>query len=132
MKKYTILHLEDNQLFIDEIRFLLGNDQEIDYIGVKNVKDAWKKLTPPLPDLLIVDLMLENDFDPQPGINFIKDVREKVLEKLKIMVLTANTDKHPMSELDKLVDWYETKSFRPSMLKKKIMDILRSKGGDPK
>jgi CheY-like chemotaxis protein len=130
MKKYTILHLDDNQVFIDEIRFLLNAEKEkIDYVGVKNVKEAWEKLSKHLPDLIIVDLMLENDFDPQPGIDFIKEAREKLPKELKIVVLTANTDKNPRSELEGLVDWHETKSFTPSQLKEKIKEILRTPRG---
>lgn len=127
MKNYTILHLEDNQVFIDEIRFLLG--EENDYIGVKNVTEAWEKLIRHLPDLLIVDLMLENDYDPQPGIDFIKKVRDKLPKELKILVLTANTDKYPRLELEGLVDWYETKSFTPSKLRERIKEILRTPRG---
>jgi CheY-like chemotaxis protein len=130
MKKYTILHLDDNQVFIDEMRLLLNVEtEEIDYIGVKSVNDAWEELTRHLPDLLIVDLMLENDYDPQPGIDFIREVRDKLSPDLKIVVLTANTDKNPRTELEGLVDWHETKSFTPSQLREKIKEILRTPRG---
>lgn len=127
MKDYTILHLEDNPVFIElmEALFYKIKDMDIVYNGVQKSFEAIDRLRNQLPDLFIVDLMLENDYDPQPGVLFIKEVRKSISKDVPIMVLTANTDHTPKKDLHGLINWIETKDFSPSNFRKKISRILK-------
>ena len=122
MENKKVLHLDDNPIFNDLIK-LLFDDIGVEYKSVLNTDDAWKELKKSLPDLLIADLMLEDDWNERPGVEFIKDAHKRYPE-LKIMVLSARSDKSLRDELKNYVVYYETKSFRPSTFKENIVKIL--------
>ena len=122
MKNKKVLHLDDNPIFNDLIN-LLFDDIGVEYKFVLNTDDAWKELKKFLPDLLIADLMLEDDWNERPGVEFIKEAHGKYSE-LKIMVLSARSDKSLRDELKDYVVHYETKSFRPSIFKENIVKFL--------
>lgn len=122
MENKKVLHLDDNPIFNDLIK-LLFDDISVEYKSVLKKEKAWKELKKSLPDLLIADLMLEDDWNEQPGVEFIKDAHKKYPE-LKIMVLSARSDKSLRDELKDYVVHYETKSFRPSIFKENILKIL--------
>lgn len=122
MENKKVLHLDDNPIFNDLIK-LLFDDIGVEYKFVLKKEEAWKELKKSLPDLLIADLMLEDDWNERPGVEFIKNARKEYPE-LKIMVLSARSDKFLRDELKDYVVHYETKSFRPSIFKKNIVKIL--------
>ena len=122
MENKKVLHLDDNPIFNNLIK-LLFDDIGVEYKSVLQKEEAWKELEKSLPDLLIADLMLEDDWNERPGVEFIKNARKEYPE-LKIMVLSARSDKFLRDELKDYVVHYETKSFRPSIFKKNIVKIL--------
>jgi CheY-like chemotaxis protein len=128
-KQYKILHVDDSPMFTSFLKELLSRrDGMINYKDVRSAEDALSELKENRPDLLIVDLMLSNDDDPRPGVEFIKLIKNQNCYKdLKIMVLTANLEKGPEKELQGLVSEYRHKNFTPSVFRQEIIDIL-SKG----
>ncbi len=130
MENKKVLHLDDNPIFNDLIK-LLFDDINIEYNSVLNVEynsvlntdDAWKELEKTLPDLLIVDLMLENDWEAKSGVEFTKKAY-KNYPTLNIMILSSRSDKSLRDELEAYIVRYETKTFRPSTFKKNIVKFL--------
>jgi len=123
-KKYNILHLDDNPVFINITRVLIEN-VNINYEYAYYADDTYNALEKKLPDLLIVDLMLENDYDPTPGMNFIKKINN-IYPKLRIMVVTGNPDETLENKLKKYIIAYEQKGFDPPVFKDKVMNLLEN------
>jgi len=130
MREYKILHLEDSMIFIEVFeKFIknkkyINNNLNIKYDVVYTMENAYEWLKSERPDLLIVDLMLLNDYDPTPGEEFIKDISGK-FPNLKMMALTGYHDDGPRKRIGKYVVHYQKKAFRPSMFGKQIMQILK-------
>ncbi|MDM8555747.1 response regulator [Desulfococcaceae bacterium HSG7] len=124
MQKFKILHLENNPVFIEVFENFIHAKLDVDYESVLNTQDAYAWLEKQKPDLLIVDLMLYNDYDTIPGEDFIKEVYKKY-PGLKMMALTGWKDNGPRERIGKYVVHYETKAFRPSKFEKQIADILQ-------
>jgi len=122
-KKYTIIHLDDNPDITDRMDLFLDDSNEIKYEYIHNIEDAFKRLSQGLPHLMLVDLMLEDDINADPGINFIKQAK-KEYPKLNIMVLSNRGDMSIRNELKEYVIDYEEKIFRPSVYMEKILTIL--------
>ena len=125
MADYRIIHIEDNPVFTDLTQILIQEIEgiNIDYIPAHTANKAYSLLETNVPDILIADLMLENEYDARSGLAFIKKVKEKY-PKLQIMVLTARGDNSLREELEDTVIRYETKTFRPSSFKDLIKDLL--------
>ena len=138
MKKYTILHIENSQNYLNVMKRLFNHDKDFDYQPrhVISGEDAWKKVETmsSLPDLLIVDIMLDNDNDPRPGVDFIRRIKtHERFKDLMIIALTATTKSSPRKILEGegLVARYYTKTFRPTKWKEEIRVILKgSEGGN--
>ncbi len=127
-EKYDVLHLDDNPDITERMEKLFI-DIDLNYRYAHTIKDTWKLLKERIPDLLIVDLMLEDNGDATTGANFIKNV-SKIFTDLKIMVLSARGDQSLRKDLEEYVTFFETKIFKPSTYKEKIVFILEN--GDRK
>jgi len=125
MKKYNILHLDDNPIFIDLIKVILENTY-INYEFVHYDDEAYNFLKKKIPDLMIVDLIRNGDCcDYEPGINFIKKINSE-FPNLKIMVVTGSPDETLQNKLEKYIIAYEHKNFVPLEFRKKVMNILET------
>ena len=120
--KYNVLHLEDNPIYIEAFENFIKS-LNVNYEAVINVVAAFDRLEKQPPHLLIVDLMLEDDSNPKPGIKFIEEVSAKY-PNVRMMVLSAQDDPKYKKKLQDYVVHYENKSFRPSTLKEKMKTIL--------
>jgi len=122
-KKYNILHLDDNPDFIRLIKQLFEN-VNINYEYTYRDDEAYNFLKRKIPDIMIVDLIRNGDCcDYLPGINFIKKINSEY-PNLKIVVLTSTPYDMLEKKLDKYIVEYIEKSFQPTKLKNKIIEIL--------
>jgi len=126
MPEYSILHLDDNPMFLEQMAVLMKFNSSIYYRPVQDPADAKIELEKEMPDLLIVDLMLENDWDALNGADFAEDTHN-LYPDLKIMILSARSDEDIRRRLKKSIVHYATKDFRPSSFKKKLLEILNGK-----
>ena len=111
-KNYTVLHLDDNPVFLNMTKSLFENQKDIIYDGVFTTKEAFSHIQNSPPDLVLVDLMLEKEGDPTPGVQFIEQVKEQY-PKTRMFVLTA---------------------YKPNDLREKLSNYVNKyiqKGGDP-
>jgi len=123
-KKFHILHLDDTLDFTKKMEaYFTAKMADIFYEIVFTTDDADKKLHNKLPDLFIVDLMLHDEHDATPGVEYIKKIKPEYPD-LKIMVLSDRTEFK--DELDNYIEFYEDKAFRPSDLQNKISQFIEN------
>ena len=128
-KIYRIIHLDDNPLILESMKTLFKDEGSIEYHGADTVEEAYALLDDALPDLLIVDLMLDQTNDATQGRDFLKEVHAKY-PSLKKMVLSARPDESLQRDLREYIVEYDTKTFRPEQYVDKIMKILRGEYPD--
>jgi DNA-binding NarL/FixJ family response regulator len=121
--KYNILHIDDNPVFLELIKNIFNKDENFIYVPVLNTKNAFREIEKKMPDLLIADLMLKNDWDANSGKTFIKEVKYKYPD-LAIMVLSARDEPKLRNKLKKYIILYQQKSFRPSEFLPTITNLL--------
>jgi len=121
-KIFSIVHLEDSIDVTDLMTLIFENDN-IDYKPVHTVYDAFQCLDKGIPHLMLVDLCLENDIDPEPGMSFIKKAYRSY-PGINMMVLSNRGDLWIRNELEKYIIDYELKIFRPSIFKEKLIEML--------
>jgi len=131
-KKFSIIHLEDSS-DVTDLMSLIFENEDIDYKPVHTVSDAFQCLEKDIPHLMLVDLCLENDIDPEPGISFIKKAYRSY-PGINMMVLSNRGDLWIRNELEKYIIDYELKIFRPSIFKEKLKEMLKKMedNNDPK
>lgn len=80
--------------------------------------------TPPLPDAVILDLMLPD----MSGIDFLKQMRAKnVFDDVPVVILSALADPDQIREgLDSGADRYLTKPYLANNLVRTVQDVLRN------
>jgi DNA-binding NtrC family response regulator len=123
-KKFRVLHLEDNLDITDKLKYLFENEN-IHYEVVQTAEEAYERLdTGQKPHIMLVDLCLEDDINPEPGIQFIKKAYDKY-PGLKMMVLSNRGDQTFREDLDPYVFDYEVKIFRPSVFKDRLIERLK-------
>lgn len=124
VKKYRVLHLEDSPLYIEMFKELINQLGNVEYQYVYNANEAFERLKEQLPDLMIVDLMLGQDYDTEPGEMFVKKAAAEY-PYLKMMVLTGwADDDDPYERLKDYIIHYEKKAFRPSKFKTTLTNLL--------
>jgi len=107
MEKPYILHLENNRFFIEQVRWVM-DDKPVSYDWAYDETQVKEKMKKQKPDLLVVDLMLDNDFDSTKGVDFLKRLNmDESYLKVKVMVLSARGDLR--DKLEGMVDYYQTK-----------------------
>lgn len=91
MKKIRVLLVDDHSMVVDGFESLLEDEPEIEVVGkVLNGPDALNLLSRQTPDVMVVDLELQEGFD---GIRLIEESRE-LYPELRVLVLSSyNTDK---------------------------------------
>ena len=123
-KKYTILHMDNNPVVLNLTKALIADRNCITFESTSNENETDTFLQKRLPDILIVDLMLDNDYDPTPGINYIKKAY-KQYPGLKMVVYTGNTDTEIKRELLSYTAHYELKSSDPVMFISKLQSLFK-------
>ena len=123
-KEFNVFHLEDNPVFISIMKTLLRKiDLNIKYEFVHTSDEAFNYLSKKIPDLMFVDLMLEDEYNPEPGIKFIKEAYQ-LYNNLPMVVLTGNLDSGLKTTLHEFIVHYESKTFNPPIFKEKICNLL--------
>jgi DNA-binding NarL/FixJ family response regulator len=122
-KKYLILHLDDNPIIMQMIQPLFENNPDISYASTFNIKQTDECLKKRRPEIFIIDLMLYNDYDPTPGIQYIKKAY-KQYPGIRMIVYTGYKETGLKKELDPYIVHYEQKASDPYVFVNKIQSIL--------
>ncbi|MEH7524928.1 ATP-binding protein [Bacillus sp. JJ1503] len=116
---YTIMIVEDDLSLAELLNHEL-HDKGFHVSCVNNGKDALKQMNAAPPDAIVLDIMLEDEFD---GWTIMKEMKKS--EKLKdipIFVSTAIDDKEQGLSLG--AQDYLVKPYKPSQLSKLIIETL--------
>jgi len=122
---FDILHIDDEPLFLERFEFNLRKLENLRIISVQNVEDAYNMIVQKMPDLLVADLQIENDYDAEPGIKFIIEVKKKY-PRLPIMVLSARNEPSLREKLKGLTVCYQHKAYKPSALKAQMAELIQA------
>ena len=121
MKIYKVVIAEDHTTLRNEIKSLLGSEDNIEVVddvedGIKAVQSAAKHQ----PDLIVMDLSM-------PGMNGIEAIQEikRFASSIKILVLTVyNNDEYVTAALKAGANGYVIKDAKHSDLKMAVRHIL--------
>ncbi len=119
-----VLVVDDDQEILALVRVLLSR-LRVETISLTNATDAAQRLkTPPLPDLLILDLMLPD----VSGLEFLRQIRAKSnFDAIPILVLSATIDPDQIrAALDAGADRYLTKPYIANNLLTVATEMLRT------
>jgi two-component system phosphate regulon response regulator PhoB len=123
-RKARILVVDDDTALQKLINVLLQH-AGMDVVSSENAATAAQVLkTPPLPDLMILDLMLPD----VSGLEFLRQVRAKdFFDNLPILILSALADPEQIrSGLQLGADRYLTKPYLANNLVTTVQDLLRN------
>ncbi|MCA9907173.1 MAG: response regulator [Anaerolineae bacterium] len=124
MEKKRVLVVDDDPELQQLVRILLSrNNMEV--MSAPTVAAAVKLLaTPPLPDLILLDLMLPD----QSGMSFLRQMRARTaFNAVPVIVLSALVDPAQIREaLDSGADRYLTKPYIANNLVSYVVDVLSS------
>jgi DNA-binding response OmpR family regulator len=118
-----ILVVDDDPELLQLVRVLLSRIN-VDTVTVEDAAAAAQELrNPPLPDLLILDLMLPD----VSGVEFLRQMRSKpIFDNVPVLVLSALIDPdHIRQALDAGADRYLTKPYIANNLLTVVQEILR-------
>lgn len=124
VRSKRVLIVDDDIELLQLVCFLLDRIN-VETITAKNAADAAKILRePPLPDLLILDLMLPGI----SGMEFLRQMRARsVFDQLPVLVLSALIDPNQIREaLDSGADRYLTKPYIANNLLTVVQEMLRT------
>ncbi len=119
-----VLVVDDDQEILTLVRVLLSR-LRVETVSVMSAADAAQRLkTPPLPDLLILDLMLPD----VSGLEFLRQIRAKsIFDAIPILVLSATIDPDQIrAALDAGADRYLTKPYITNNLLTVATEMLRT------
>lgn len=119
-----VLVVDDDQEILALVRVLLSR-LRVETMTLTNAADAAQRLkTPPLPDLLILDLMLPD----VSGLEFLRQIRAKSnFDAIPILVLSATIDPDQIrAALDAGADRYLTKPYITNNLLTVATEMLRT------
>jgi len=122
MNKKRILHIDDNIIYINFTENMLGLEN-VHYDYACDKTEVYEYLEEKIPDVMIVDLMLENDYDPEPGTKLIEYINQKY-KTIKLVVLTGNPDTELQEYLKPMIRHYETKGSDPMAFCDKMNNII--------
>lgn len=126
-----ILVVDDDPELQQLVRVLLARINIENVVTADSATAAAQSLrTPPLPDLVILDLMLPDI----SGIEFLRQMRSKVaFDRVPVLVLSALIDPdHIRQALDAGADRYLTKPYIANNLLTVVQEILRTGRRAPK
>jgi two-component system, OmpR family, phosphate regulon response regulator PhoB len=124
VRKVRILIVDDDQSVLKLMASLLDR-AGMEPIMAENAASAAQVLKkPPLPDLLILDLMLPD----VSGVEFLRQIRSKsVFDNLPVIILSALADPDQIREgLSAGADRYLTKPYLANNLVITVQEMLRS------
>jgi DNA-binding response OmpR family regulator len=122
--KKRILVIDDDPELLQLVRVLLVRINA-ETVTAESAADAAQILrTPPLPDLLILDIMLPD----VSGIEFLRQLRAKAtFDNLPVLILSALIDPDRIrAALDAGADRYLTKPYIANNLVTVVQEILRT------
>lgn len=114
----------DDDEALQKLVTVLVERAEMVPISAMNATEAARLLRqPPLPDLMVLDLMLPEI----SGIDFLKQMRTKeMFDNLPVIILSALADPDQIREgLDAGADRYLTKPYLANNLIKTVREVLR-------
>ncbi len=122
--KKRILVVDDDPELLQLVRVLLARINAEAIVAENAAAAAQILRTPPLPDLLILDLMLPD----VSGIEFLRQMRAKsTFDDLPVLILSALIDPERIrAALDAGADRYLTKPYIANNLLTVVQDILRT------
>jgi two-component system phosphate regulon response regulator PhoB len=123
-EKYTILVVDDDPA-LQKLVVSLINRAGMETVSAVNAHEAAASLkAEPLPDLILLDLMLPEI----SGIEFLKQIRTKSeYDGLPVIILSALADPEQIREgLDSGADRYLTKPYLANNLIKTVREVLQS------
>lgn len=105
LQKTKILHVEDNKLNRELIRLYFENEG-IELKDAKNKKEVFNLLEQFKPDLILMDIQLNND----NGYEITKDIKQlKRYVNIPIIAITANATSEDLNKYRDVFDEYLTK-----------------------
>ena len=122
-ESYTILHLDDNPIYLNLTKSLFENKKNISHIGVYTINEAFKYLKMKKTDLLITGLLF-GDEDPSPAIRFIKQVNEEYPE-IPVIINSAYRSQEIKKELSDYVVDNLQKGCDPNIFINKVLQYLK-------
>lgn len=91
--KHVILCIDDDQDFLESLKMIIeGADYEFEEAG--SAEQGLKRLKESRPDLIIVDLMME---EVDAGVNFVKEVKARMGDVPPIYMLSSVGDNLSLS-----------------------------------
>ena len=120
-----ILVVDDDPELLQLVRVLLARINIHQVVTAENASAAALALrTPPLPDLVILDLMLPDI----SGVEFLRQMRSKAaFDRVPVLVLSAIIDPDQIRQaLDVGADRYLTKPYIANNLLSVVQEILRT------
>ena len=123
-EKYTILVVDDDPA-LQKLVVSLINRAGMETVSAVNAHEAAASLkAEPLPDLILLDLMLPEI----SGIDFLKQIRTKSeYDGLPVIILSALADPEQIREgLDSGADRYLTKPYLANNLIKTVREVLQT------
>ena len=122
-QSYTILHLEDNPVFVNMTKILFENQKNINYESVFTPEQAFNYLIKNMPDIILSDLQLD-DLTPESGIRFIKQVKNKY-PNIPIVVLSSKRSKDIRENLSEYILDFFQKGCDTNFFVSNIMNHLK-------
>lgn len=123
-EKHTILVVDDDPA-LQKLVVSLINRAGMETVSAVNAHEAAAALkAEPLPDLILLDLMLPEI----SGIDFLKQIRAKTeYDRMPVIILSALADPEQIREgLDVGADRYLTKPYLANNLIKTVREVLQT------
>lgn len=122
-KKARILVIDDDPSLQKLVKSLLMRANMEPVIAMNAAEAAQALRNPPLPDVLVLDLMLPD----VSGITFLRQIRAKeVFADIPVVILSAMADPDTIREgLNAGADRYLTKPYLANNLIKTLQEVLR-------
>ena len=123
-EKITVLIADDNQEFSRTLATYLGNEKDMEIIGVaKDGIEAVEKIKELSPDVAIIDIIMPH----LDGLGVLEKVNELEKTPICIMLSAVGQDKITQKYIALGADYYVVKPFDIGLLIKRIREIKNFK-----
>ena len=123
-EKITVLIADDNQEFSRTLATYLGNEKDMEIIGVaKDGIEAVEKIKELSPDVAIIDIIMPH----LDGLGVLEKVNELEKTPICIMLSAVGQDKITQKSIALGADYYVVKPFDIGLLIKRIREIKNFK-----